>query len=42
MKAPPFAYIRANSLPEVFELLATHGDGSKQQLATGGICLGPL
>ncbi len=34
MKAPPFAYIRANSLPEVFELLATHGDGAR--LLAGG------
>lgn len=34
MKAPPFAYIRANSLPEVFGLLATHGDGAR--LLAGG------
>lgn len=34
MKAPPFAYIRANALPEVFELLATHGDGAR--LLAGG------
>ncbi len=34
MKAPSFAYIRANSLPEVFELLATHGDGAR--LLAGG------
>lgn len=34
MKAPLFAYISANSLPEVFELLATHGDGAK--LLAGG------
>jgi len=34
MKAPPFAYVRANSLPEIFELLATHGDGAK--LLAGG------
>lgn len=34
MKAPPFAYIRASSLPEVFELLETHGEGAK--LLAGG------
>lgn len=34
MKAPPFAYTRANSLAEVFDLLARHGDGAK--LLAGG------
>ena len=34
MKAPPFAYARARSLAEVFELLAAHGDGAK--LLAGG------
>ena len=34
MKAPPFAYIRAGSLPEVFELLETHGEGAR--LLAGG------
>jgi carbon-monoxide dehydrogenase medium subunit len=34
MKAPPFAYIRAHALPEVFELLETHGEGAK--LLAGG------
>ena len=34
IKAPSFAYIRARSLPEVFELLETHGDGAK--LLAGG------
>jgi aerobic carbon-monoxide dehydrogenase medium subunit len=29
LKAPPFAYIRARSLIEVFDLLAKHGDGAK-------------
>lgn len=34
MKAPPFAYARARSLAEVFDLLARHGDGAK--LLAGG------
>ncbi len=34
MKAPLFAYARARSLAEVFDLLATHGDGAK--LLAGG------
>jgi carbon-monoxide dehydrogenase medium subunit len=34
MKAPPLAYVRARSLAEVFDLLATHGDGAK--LLAGG------
>jgi carbon-monoxide dehydrogenase medium subunit len=34
LKAPPFAYARARSLAEVFELLAAHGDGAK--LLAGG------
>jgi carbon-monoxide dehydrogenase medium subunit len=34
LKAPPFAYARARSLAEVFELLARHGDGAK--LLAGG------
>lgn len=34
MKAPQFAYVRARSLAEVFELLAAHGDGAK--LLAGG------
>lgn len=34
MKAPPFAYARARSLAEVFDLLAQHGDGAK--LLAGG------
>ena len=34
MKAPPFAYARARSLAEVFDLLARHGDGAK--LLVGG------
>jgi carbon-monoxide dehydrogenase medium subunit len=34
VKAPPFAYIRPHSLPEVFELLETHGEGAK--LLAGG------
>lgn len=29
MKAPPFAYARARSLAEVFDLLGRHGDGAK-------------
>src|SRR5437867_1396315 len=34
MKAPPFAYIRARSLPEVLKLLTTHGEGAR--LLAGG------
>jgi carbon-monoxide dehydrogenase medium subunit len=34
MKSPPFAYIKAQSLAEVFELLETHGDGAR--LLAGG------
>jgi len=34
LKAPPFAYARARSLAEVFDLLAKHGDGAK--LLAGG------
>jgi carbon-monoxide dehydrogenase medium subunit len=34
LKAPPFAYARALSLAEVFDLLARHGDGAK--LLAGG------
>ena len=34
MKAPPFAYIRAKNLVEVFELLETHGEGAR--LLAGG------
>lgn len=34
MKAPPFAYARARSLAEVFDLLARHGDSAK--LLAGG------
>ena len=34
MKAPSFAYARARSLAEVFDLLARHGDGAK--LLAGG------
>lgn len=34
MKAPPFAYIRARTLAEVFELLETHGDSAR--LLAGG------
>jgi carbon-monoxide dehydrogenase medium subunit len=34
VKAPLFAYARARSLAEVFDLLATHGDGAK--LLAGG------
>ena len=34
MKAPPFAYARAHSLAEVFDLLAKHGDEAK--LLAGG------
>jgi len=34
LKAPPFAYARARSLSEVFDLLERHGDGAK--LLAGG------
>ena len=34
MKPPPFAYVRARSLAEVFDLLTRHGDGAK--LLAGG------
>ena len=34
MKAPPFAYFRARSLTEVFDLLETHGESAK--LLAGG------
>ena len=34
MKAPPFAYIKAKTLAEVFQLLETHGDGAR--LLAGG------
>jgi carbon-monoxide dehydrogenase medium subunit len=34
LKAPPFAYARARSLAEVFDLLARHGEGAK--LLAGG------
>jgi carbon-monoxide dehydrogenase medium subunit len=34
MKAPPFAYVRAQTLAEVFELLESHGAGAK--LLAGG------
>ncbi len=34
MKAPPFAYIKAGTLAEVFQLLETHGDGAR--LLAGG------
>ena len=34
MKAPPFAYVRARSLAEAFELLERHGPGAK--LLAGG------
>mgnify|MGYP001608033637 FL=1 len=34
MKAPPFAYVRARSLAEVFDLLETHGE--KAKLLAGG------
>lgn len=39
MKAPPFAYARARSLGEVFELLEQHGDAAK--LLAGGQSLMP-
>lgn len=34
MKAPPFSYVRARSLEEVFDLLERHGEGAK--LLAGG------
>jgi carbon-monoxide dehydrogenase medium subunit len=34
MKAPPFDYIKATTLAQVFELLETHGDGAR--LLAGG------
>jgi carbon-monoxide dehydrogenase medium subunit len=34
MKAPPFDYIKATTLAEVFQLLETHGDGAR--LLAGG------
>ena len=34
MKAPSFAYVRARSLSELFELLEDHGDGAR--LLAGG------
>jgi len=34
VKAPPFAYVRARSLPEVFDLLEAHGESAK--LLAGG------
>jgi len=34
MKAPPFAYIKAVTLAQVFQLLETHGDGAR--LLAGG------
>ena len=34
MKAPPFAYVRARTLAEVFQMLETYGDGAK--LLAGG------
>ncbi len=39
MKAPPFAYARARSLTEVFDLLDQHGDSAK--LLAGGQSLMP-
>ena len=39
MKAPPFAYVRARSLPEVFDLLEHHGSGAK--ILAGGQSLMP-
>ena len=39
MKAPPFAYIRARHLPEVFDLLEQHGDTAK--ILAGGQSLMP-
>ena len=34
MKAPSFSYIKARTLPEVFHLLGTHGEGAR--LLAGG------
>src|SRR5512147_1566154 len=34
MKAPPFDYIKATTLAQVFQLLETHGDGAR--LLAGG------
>jgi carbon-monoxide dehydrogenase medium subunit len=34
MKAPSFAYIKARTLPEVFQLHETHGNGAR--LLAGG------
>ena len=34
MKAPPFAYVRARTLDDAFELLDKHGEGAK--LLAGG------
>jgi carbon-monoxide dehydrogenase medium subunit len=39
MKAPPFAYVRAQSLADVFELLERHGDAAK--ILAGGQSLMP-
>jgi len=39
MKAPPFAYVRAHNLTEVFELLEQYGDDAK--LLAGGQSLMP-
>jgi aerobic carbon-monoxide dehydrogenase medium subunit len=39
MKAPPFAYVRARNLTEVFELLEQHGDAAK--ILAGGQSLMP-
>ena len=39
MKAPPFAYIRAHDLTEVFDLLEHHGDSAK--ILAGGQSLMP-
>ncbi len=39
MKAPPFAYVRARDLSEVFELLERHGDAAK--ILAGGQSLMP-
>lgn len=39
MKAPPFAYVRAHSLYEVFDLIERHADGAK--ILAGGQSLMP-
>ena len=39
MKAPPFAYLRARNLPEVFDLLEQHGEAAK--ILAGGQSLMP-